>query len=279
MVDSLTIEEIEELGYYDFMAYLEVPFFNVGGAPSIDLLAERCGIDSDSHVLDVGCGTGGNAAYLVEHFGCRVTGIDISELMIEQSKRRIEGHEHEDRMEFHVGDAYELGFPDESFDAVLTIFVSQFLDLERAFPGFMRVLKPGGYLGINEMYLLEDVPEVDREKVDSTEEVFRELIELPFRIRSPEVWEKGFKDAGFLEVSVESFSEFLNVQRRLDLIRELGGWVKLIGILWRTLSLALKSKKIRARYSMLSRGKNVMLSDKRTSKYFGYVIGAGKKPN
>ena len=107
-------------------------------------MAERCGINESSHVLDIGCGTGGNAVYLVEHFGCRVTGIDISELMIEQAKRRIEGHEHEDRLEFYVGDAYELGFPDESFDAVLTVFVSQLLDLEMAFPEFMRVLKPGG---------------------------------------------------------------------------------------------------------------------------------------
>jgi hypothetical protein len=129
------------------------------------------------------------------------------------------------------------------------------------------------------MYLLEDVPEVDREKVDVTEEVFRELIELPFRIRSPDVWEQGFKDAGFFEVSVESFSEFLGVQRGLDIIGEMGGWVKLLSILWRTFSLALKSGKIRARYSKLSRGKNVMLRDKRTSKYFGYVLGVGKKPN
>jgi len=36
---ELTIQEIEELGYYDFMSYLEVPYFNVGGEPSLDLLA------------------------------------------------------------------------------------------------------------------------------------------------------------------------------------------------------------------------------------------------
>jgi len=276
--DSLTIEEIENLGYYDFMAYLEVPFFNIGGAPSVDLLAERCGIGEDSHVLDVGCGTGSNAAYLVEHFGCQVTGVDISELMIDQANRRASGHELGDRLEFHVGDAYDLGFPDEGFDAVLTIFVSQFLDLERVFPGFMRVLKPGGYLGVNEMYRLGDVPSVDREKVDYAEEVFRDLTELPFSIRSPEIWEEGFRDVGFLEVSVESFSEFIDVRRGLDMIGDMGGWVNLLGLIWKTYSLALKSKKIRARYGKLNKGKHVMLSDKQTSKYFGYVLGVGRKP-
>ncbi|MCW4048360.1 MAG: hypothetical protein NWE89_01355 [Candidatus Bathyarchaeota archaeon] len=32
--EQLSIEEIEELGYYDFMGYMEVPFFNVGGVGS-----------------------------------------------------------------------------------------------------------------------------------------------------------------------------------------------------------------------------------------------------
>ena len=72
------------------MAYLEVPFFNIGGAPSIDLLAERCMIDEHSHVLDVGCGTGGNSAYVVKKYGCKVTGIDISEIMIERANKRAE---------------------------------------------------------------------------------------------------------------------------------------------------------------------------------------------
>ena len=274
---DLTIEEIEELGYYDFMAYLEVPFFNIGGAPSMDLLAERCGINEESHVLDVGCGTGGNAVYLAEHFGCRVTGIDISELMIEQANNRVSEHELKDKLDFHVGDAYKLDFPDENFDVVLTIFVSQFLDLQKAFPEFRRVLKPGGYLGINEMYRLGDVAEEDLEKVDYAEEVFRNLTELPFSIRSPETWERGFSDAGFVDVEVESFSEFLDLQRGLDMIKEMGGWVNLLRILWRTYSLALKSKKIRTRYGKMNRGKNVMFRDKQTSKYFGYVLGVGRK--
>jgi len=279
MPRALSIQEIEELGYYDFMAYLGVPFFNIGGAPSIDLLAERCRIDDGSHILDVGCGTGGNAKYLAEHFGCKVTGIDISELMIEQAQIRASELETEKKLDFHMGDAYSLEFPDGSFDAVLTIFVSQFLEIDRAFPEFMRVLRPGGYLGINEMYRLENVPTQDSEKADYAEKVYRELTELPFSIRSPETWEKGFIDSGFSEVSVEPFSEFLSAKTGLDMIKDLGGWINLFKLLWRTYSLALKSKKIRTRYSRMSKGKNVMLRDKKTSKYFGYVLGTGKKPS
>jgi len=41
---------------------------------------------------------------------------------------------------------------------MFTVFVSQFLDKQRAFPEFARVLKPQGYLGINEMYKADEIP-------------------------------------------------------------------------------------------------------------------------
>jgi ubiquinone/menaquinone biosynthesis C-methylase UbiE len=274
---SLALSEIENLGYYDFMAYLEVPFFNIGGTPSMDLLAERCSLDEFSHVLDVGCGTGGNAAYLARKIGCKVTGIDISDLMIEQAKKRIENLDLDNRLNFFVGDAYHLDFQDETFDAVLTVFVSQFLDLERAFPEFMRVLKKGGFLGVNEMYREIKVPAELVDKVDNAEQVFMELTELPFKIRSPDQWRQGFEYTGFEDICVEAFSELINVNRGLEMIEEFGGWLNLISILWRTAVLGLRSKKIRNRYGKMNKGKRVMLRDKKTSKCFGYVLGVGKK--
>jgi ubiquinone/menaquinone biosynthesis C-methylase UbiE len=220
---ELSIEEIEKLGYYDFMAYLDVPYFNIGGSPSLDLLAERCGINENSHVLDVGCGTGGNAAHIVQKYGCRVTGIDISELMIEKAKKRAVENCLGDQLSFHVGDAYALDFPNESFDIVLTLFVSQFLEINQAFPEFHRVLKKGGYLGVNEMYREQNIPEEKREKADTAEHVFRELTDLPFSLRSPERWEHGFTDARFKEVLVEKFREVVDVQRGIEMVKELGG--------------------------------------------------------
>ena len=68
MQDSLSIEEVEELGYYDFMGYIQVPFFNIGGVSSIDRLAELCHITVDSKILVVGCGTGGNSCYLAKKY-------------------------------------------------------------------------------------------------------------------------------------------------------------------------------------------------------------------
>ena len=75
--EHLSIDEIEELGYYDFMGYMDVPFFNVGGAASIDRLAEISHINQDTKILVVGCGTGGNSCYLANRYRCTIVGIDI----------------------------------------------------------------------------------------------------------------------------------------------------------------------------------------------------------
>jgi ubiquinone/menaquinone biosynthesis C-methylase UbiE len=275
---SFTIEEIEKLGYYDFMGYMGVPFFNIGGAASMDRLAELCRVNEDAVVLDVGCGTGGNSCYLVEKYGCRVVGIDIAEQMIRYAQKRAEEMGLTDRVSFRVGDAYGLEFPDGSFDAVLTVFVSQFLDLARAFPEFYRVLKEGGCLGINEMYRADHVPPEAVERVDYGEQVFRELTDLPFTLRGPSVWRAAFMGAGFMDAVVEEHSNYMRQAESLSMIEEVGGWGRFLGILWEMLVLALRSGKIRRRYGKISKGKSVLLRDKVASRYIGYILCAGRKP-
>ena len=277
LAGDLSIREIEELGYYDFMAYLKVPFFNIGGTPSQDLLAQKCGINENSHVLDIGCGTGGNSFYLAEKYGCRVTGIDIAEHMVERAKDRAVSSSLENRVSFSVGDAYDIDFPDETFDVVMTVFVSQFLDLGKAFPEFRRVLKASGWLGINEMYRADDVPKDAIGKVDMGEVIFRELTELPFALRTPSVWETGFRDSGFTDISVESFTNVVSVNRGLGMIKDFGGWESLLSSLWQVVKLGVLSGKIRERFGRMSRGKKVLLNDRETAQYVGYVLGVGRK--
>ena len=278
MDQSLTVKEIEELGYYDFMGYMGVPFFNIGGSASMDRLAGLCRIDEDTLVLDVGCGTGGNSCYLAEKHGCRVVGIDIAERMIMYAEKRVEELGLTDRVSFQVGDAYGLELPDGGFDAVLTVFTSQFLEPERAFPEFHRVLRQGGYLGINEMYRADQVPLEAVERVDYGELVFRELTDLPFTLRSPSVWRGAFKAAGFTDTVVEEYSNFMGQAESLSMIEEVGGWGRFLGILWEMLVLAFRSGKIRRRYSKISKGKSVLLRDKVASKYIGYNLCAAVKP-
>ncbi len=277
MPDELSIEEIENLGYYDFMGYLDVPYFNVGGQASMDRLAEMCHIGAGTRVLEVGCGTGGNACYLAQKFGCTVVGVDIAEQMVRQATRKAGERGLSDHVSFRVGDAYRLDFPDSSFDTVVTVFVSQFLDPAKAFPEFLRVLKAGGRLGVNEMYRDEGVPSGVKEKVDATEGTFRELTSLPFTLRSPETWSRSFESAGFTGVALEKHPNANESPYSEGVIEEFGGWGKFAGTIWRTIVYALRSGKIRKKYVSLSRTKKTLLKDKETSTYIGYVLCAGKK--
>ncbi len=278
LADDYSIEEIEELSYYDFMGYLDVPFFNIGGVASIDRLAELCRIGEESKVLVVGCGTGGNSCYVAQTYGCHVTGIDIAEQMIQKAQLRAEELNLTDRISFQLGDAYNLQFPAGSFDVVLTVFVSQFLDEERAFPEFVRVMKRGGFLGINEMYKADEIPPEAIDAVRESEQVFQELTELPFTLNSPSEWQRFFEAASFKGIRVEKYHGISQQGNSFKIIKEFGGWGKLIKTLGKMLLLAAKSKRIRSRFGKISKGKRLLLQDKVASKYIGYILVVGRKP-
>lgn len=276
--DDLSLKELEELSYYDFMGYMDVPFFNIGGAGSIDRLAELCEIGENSKVLVVGCGTGGNSCYLAQTYGCHITGIDIAEHMIQKAQLRAKELNLTDRVTFQLGDAYHLQFPSDSFDVVLTVFVSQFLDKQRAFPEFVRVMKLGGYLGINEMYKADEIPPEAIDNVHEGEQVFQELTELPFTLNSPTEWRQAFETATLISIVVEEYPSFKQQGKSLKIVKEFWGCGKMIKTLGKMLLLAAKSKKIRSRFGQISKGKRLLLRDKVATKYIGYVLVVGKRP-
>lgn len=96
----------------------------------------------NERVLDIACGTG-NAAILAARFKSKVVGLDQAPRLIEVAGQRAaaEGLD----ISFVVGNAEELGFPDETFDVVLSIFGLIFAsDAEMAFAEMVRVMTPRG---------------------------------------------------------------------------------------------------------------------------------------
>jgi ubiquinone/menaquinone biosynthesis C-methylase UbiE len=93
-----------------------------------------------AEALDLGTGTGAGALWLARQFPeARVTGLDISEAMIEQARAKLPA-DLSGRVEFLVGDAERLPFADGSFELVAQISVPVFFD------EVARVLAPGGYV-------------------------------------------------------------------------------------------------------------------------------------
>jgi SAM-dependent methyltransferase len=97
-------------------------------------------------LLDVACGTG-NAAIPAAAKGAQVTGLDITPKLLEDAKRNAENAGVE--IEWVEGDAQDLPFDDNSFDAVVSTFGCMFApDHAKTASEIVRVLKPGGRFGV-----------------------------------------------------------------------------------------------------------------------------------
>ncbi|MGR3716114.1 MAG: SAM-dependent methyltransferase, partial [Thermohalobaculum sp.] len=60
--------------------------FHTGGMEATLALLEQLDITPDTEVLDIGSGIGGTARALVERYGCRVTGVDLTEEFVDAAR-------------------------------------------------------------------------------------------------------------------------------------------------------------------------------------------------
>ena len=114
------------------------PTLHLGRLHAIELI----GIQKEDRVLEVGVGTGINAALYPKD--CHVTGIDLSGSMLEKARERVarKGLQNIRLLEM---DAAKLKFPDESFDVVYAPYVMSVVpDPVRVVHEMRRVCARGG---------------------------------------------------------------------------------------------------------------------------------------
>lgn len=107
-------------------------------------VVEALGIRPGTRVLDIACGTGTSTASYVRA-GADAVGIDFSEGMLEVART------HHPDIDFRHGDATNLEFADDSFDAVTCSYGLRNVERpERALSEMLRVVRPGGTLVVAE---------------------------------------------------------------------------------------------------------------------------------
>ena len=149
--------------WYDYVANLTdlLPDMHPGGVEASNELLDFCSLSEDDVVLDVGCGSGATACSIAEQFGARVTGVDISEVMIDRAVKRAKKLGVSELVDFRVADVFQLPFDDDSFSVVLFQSVLMALegDVNAAMGEMVRVLKDGGLIAGNEGTINEDTPD------------------------------------------------------------------------------------------------------------------------
>lgn len=136
-------KNIDALRRDDLTAFDE---FHGGGRASTRALAQFAGLRRNASVLDVGSGIGGPARTLAAEYGCRVTGIDLTEEFCRAAEMLTARLGMCDAVSFHHGNAVDMPFPDESFDVVWS--QNTLMNIEHKgelFSQIERVLKPGGF--------------------------------------------------------------------------------------------------------------------------------------
>ncbi|MEW6053806.1 MAG: bifunctional demethylmenaquinone methyltransferase/2-methoxy-6-polyprenyl-1,4-benzoquinol methylase UbiE [Nitrospirota bacterium] len=142
-------------------------------------VAEETGTIQCRRILDVCTGTGDMAIELCKFWRgkAHIDGLDFSHELLEVARRKIRNTKLVDMITLREGNAEDLPYQDEQFDAItITFGLRNINDRLRALREFYRVARPGGcfvclefsqprnafFSGIYSVYLLKLVPLVSR---------------------------------------------------------------------------------------------------------------------
>ena len=97
-------------------------------------------------VLDLGCGYGWHCKYAAEQGAAQVLGIDVSERMLDEARRRNAGP----RIEYRLCGIEEYDYPEHAWDLVVSNLALHYIEnLDAVFADVHRTLVPGGTLLFN----------------------------------------------------------------------------------------------------------------------------------
>jgi sarcosine/dimethylglycine N-methyltransferase len=128
--------------------------FHGRGVVATEALSTRLAPQAGDRLLDIGSGIGGPARWMAAHFGCHVTGIDLTRAFCDAAEILSNACGMSDQVRIVQGSATDLPFPDQSFDRAYSQNVlMNIADKRRFYREAFRVLRPGGLLAVDQTAL------------------------------------------------------------------------------------------------------------------------------
>ena len=147
--------------FYDRISHFYDTIADAGEHQAREAGEAALNLQPGESVLEIGFGTGNSLVTFANQVGAegQVSGIDISPGMKSVAEKKLQQREAIGEPELQVGDARELPFADDSFDAVFTSFTLELFPVEHisiVLKEVARVLKPDGRMGIVSMSVVKE---------------------------------------------------------------------------------------------------------------------------
>ena len=193
-------------GQYDFLnRFLTFGIDNIWRTIAVKKIK-----NNPKNVLDIATGTADLAIITAKYTNAEIIGLDISDQMLKVGKEKITNKNLNSRIKLINGDAENLSFNNETFDAITVGFgVRNFENLEKGLNEIYRVIKKGGYVAILEPSYPEKFP-------------LKQLFNFYFETLTPIIGNlisKDYKAYSYLSKSVKKFPSSNNF---IDQLKQIG---------------------------------------------------------
>jgi ubiquinone/menaquinone biosynthesis C-methylase UbiE len=252
---------IQPLTYLDVQAEVGITK-HLGGFPATDELLALCYVAEAKQVLYVGAGIGVGPTYIARKLGCHVVAVDISEKMLAWTSQRAREEGVADKVETHLANILDLPFGDNRFDTVLVESVAAFVENKaKAVQECRRVARPGGYIGLNEVFWIKQ-PSPEMIEANKRIQMGVDLLLL-------KDWQALWDASSLQERTVKTYE--------VDLKKELKDRVQWVGRRW---SMRAVGRLIRLYFTSPEARQAIKSQTKETSdayRLMGYGLFTGKK--
>jgi demethylmenaquinone methyltransferase/2-methoxy-6-polyprenyl-1,4-benzoquinol methylase len=192
---------------YDFLNH----FLSLG----IDILWRKKAVkqiekDQPKHILDIATGTGDFAIECLKLNPTKITGVDISEGMLDMGRIKMKERNYDKVITLEYGDSENLPFESNSFDAITVGFgVRNFENLEKGLSEMRRVLKENGNAVVLEFSQPETFP-------------IKQIYNFYFKKILPFVGNKLSKDSAAYTYLPASVDAFPYGEKFMDILQKVG---------------------------------------------------------